>query len=49
MKRAFLIIVLAVTMFGVAAVAMARHHHQPHQALVSVDRSLIGMYVKWST
>jgi hypothetical protein len=27
MKRAFLIIVLAIGMFGVAAVAMARHHH----------------------
>jgi hypothetical protein len=47
MKKAFLIIAVAVGMFGVAAIAMGRHqhhhNHQPHQALVSVDRSLIGM------
>jgi hypothetical protein len=27
MKKAFLIIALAVTMFGVAAIAMGRHQH----------------------
>jgi hypothetical protein len=32
MKRAFLIIVVAIGMFGVAAVAMGRHHyhHSPN-------------------
>jgi len=32
MQRAFLIIAVAVTLFGVAAVSMARHSHHPHYA-----------------
>jgi hypothetical protein len=31
MKRVFLIIVAAIAMFGVAAIAMARHSHHPHK------------------
>jgi hypothetical protein len=27
MKRALVIITLAITMFGIAAIAMGRHHH----------------------
>jgi hypothetical protein len=30
MSKVFMIIVVAVAMFGVAAVAMARHHHNTH-------------------
>jgi hypothetical protein len=39
MKRVFLVIVLAVSMFGVAAFAMARHAHHPHKAYVDCSGS----------
>jgi len=32
MQRAFLIIAVAVTLFGVAAVSMGRHSHHLHKA-----------------
>jgi hypothetical protein len=37
MQRAFLIIAVAVTLFGVAAVSMARHSHHLHKAGAAVD------------
>ncbi len=38
MKRAFLIIVLAIAMFGVAAIAMGRHQHHTHNAYADLQR-----------
>jgi len=38
MKKAFLIIALAVTMFGAAAIAMARHQHHTHNAYADLRR-----------
>jgi hypothetical protein len=32
MKKVFMIIGVAIAMFGVAAIGMARHSHHPHKA-----------------
>jgi hypothetical protein len=42
MQRAFLIIAVAVTLFGVAAVSMARHSHHPHNAYADCSGSGSG-------
>jgi hypothetical protein len=39
MQRAFLIIAVAVTLFGVAAVSMARHQHHEHKAYAACGGS----------
>jgi hypothetical protein len=38
MKRALLIIAVALSMFGAAAIAMARHQHHTHNACADLQR-----------
>lgn len=38
MKRALLIIVLAIAMFGAASIAMARHQHHTPNAYADLQR-----------